>query len=197
MCSIGEPMGLYNPGFLESCQSQQWAVEKWFTLCELLSCPLKEEPSCLNPKINLSCWGPYHTSSQWVLKIPDKVVRGRALSESTSHPLQVPNQSALETTKLWGWAINRLSMKGIWIPNTESSLELLERDHWERCWIPPYFCYFFIVGTRELALRGPGPKRWTSCACSVSLDMSVQTYVCTLLPHWWTDKGTGGVTATT
>ena len=77
-------------GFLESCQSQQWAVEKWFILCELLSCPLKEEPSCLNSKINLSCWGPYHTSSQWILKIPNKVSEGRALSLLSQSPLPTP-----------------------------------------------------------------------------------------------------------
>ena len=40
-----------------------------------------------------------------------------------------------------------------------------------------FFLLFLIVGTNELAFRGPGLKRWTSSAFSVSLDMSVQTYV--------------------
>lgn len=50
MCCLDGPMGTRVLGFLESCQSQQRALEKQLIHCELLVCPLKGEPSCLNLK---------------------------------------------------------------------------------------------------------------------------------------------------
>lgn len=99
-------------------------------LHELLSCPLKGEPSCLNLNINLSSQGPCHTSSHWILKTPDKVVRGRTLPTASSlpcsplRPLLTPFRNPSRYSTLLsryptdhdalGWNRNGLLVKVVW-----------------------------------------------------------------------------------
>lgn len=155
-------------GFLESCYSQQWTMEKWHTFGELLSCPLKEEQSCLNPKINLSCCRSYHTSSQWILKIPNKVVRDRALPLFSRSPLPTPFRYPTRVP----WRPQSLEVKYKQVshqrhedPKYRKWFGTFGKRSLRRMLNATLFLLLFIVGTSELALRGPGPKRWTNCAC--------------------------------
>lgn len=71
-------------------------------------------------------------------------------------------------------------MKDMKTLNIERDLKLLEKKHWEECWMPPYFCYCLLWREAEPLLflgdlgSRDGPEVHTQ---------SASTYLFMILPH--------------